>query len=643
MTIPSYDDTTAAPQDEVKGKDTALPAYRYAKTLTHAAKGAIEGRTKNFKLLWDKFLGRYNWVSPTSGGARVLAGWCFQGVVNWTFSTIKTKASMILGAVSEIYVDALDDQSTYYERLLVKSAEEHLLKSVRAEEVRHKTYISGSVTGIGVSMWQYRVDPITGQWKLVLVPIKSDEFFPDPSVDSITHPDCRYVVWSTDMDMSRVREIFLGKSAQVKPEVSNVMETGGMTYTTPGDSNLIEGPGQYLPSVRTNAATRKAKVNFVWVKDESLIEELNDVLVSEAQPGLWCADCAQSYALDAVESDSCPQCDMPMENVTIPPKMRTDRTIRKAYPYGRLIVYSGDTLLFDGQNPYELENCFPFAVYHHERVPGEYLGANDVELLDAIQDAQNRTIGQILDSTRLSLNGVFVYPVSCKSFTAMGVTPAERHPLPDNISWQPHFVAPESTNIALAQLAMGAIKEQFIVVSGLGGPSLGEVSSPPISATEAEIANARLSDRMKGHAREFSMYLSDEAEIGRQLAVQFYGDQQMNVPVTMPDSTVKDVMIEWANLPNVRVRVSVDPAQSIRDKQMGQVVSILATPGPTGVAPIDGPHAEILLEAAGVAPNRIKELMDNRALNQEMQASLPAPPPLGLVQGGLDAANPQPT
>lgn len=641
MALPSYDDTLAGPQSEVRGKDTSLSAYKYAKTLVTAAKGAIEGRTKTFETNWGKFLGRYNWVSPTSGGARQLASWCFSGVVNWTFSTIKTKASMILGSATETHVEALDDESTYYDRLLVKSAVDHLLKNVRADDVKRDAYISGSVTGVGVSMWQYRPDPITGQFKLVLVPIKSGEFFPDPTVDCITTTDCRYVVWSTDMPMSRVREMYMGKSKDVKPEVSNVQDTtGAITYTTQNDENLIYGEGQSVPGPKANAATRKAKVHFVWVKDESMIEELQDVLMSEARPGLWCATCANTYDIDEADGgiDECPECGGPMENVTIPPKMRTDRTLRRAFPYGRLIVYSGDTLLFDGQNPCKLESVFPFAIYHHDRVPGEFLGTNDVEMLDSLQDAQNRTIGQILDSTRLSLNGVFVYPISCKTFSEIGVAPAEKHPCPDNIPWQPHFVAPDSTNIALGQLALASIKEQFVVVSGLGGPSLGEVSSPPISATEAEIANARLSDRMKGHAREFASYCSDVAEIGRQLAVQFYGDEEQIIPVQFPNNTTQSVNVEWQNLPNVRVRVSVNPQDTIRDKQIGQNITIAMQSGI-----LDSPYAQLYLELIGASPNQIKDVMDRKALSEELAQMQPQPPELGLVpEGGQDVSNLQP-
>jgi hypothetical protein len=632
--LTSYDEASQSSLDKgTKAADTSFPAYRYAKTLVDAATGA---QKKDFDTNWNTFLGRYNWTSPASSGAKILSDWCFKGVVNWTYSTIKTKAAMILGAPTQVHAEPMDDQSTYYDRLLVKSATEHLLKSVRFDDVRRDAFISGSVTGVGVSMWQYRADSITGAWKLVAVPINTGEFFKDPAADSITSPDCRYVVWSPLMEMSRVREIFLGKSKDVKPDVGT-QTPSGVTYTTPNDSNLLYGTGQTIKDPQRNPATQKARVHFVWIKDESLIEEMRDVLISEPEPGYTCTSCGNTYSQDSFEgpADTCPMCDQPLENVTIPPKMRTDRTIRKAYPYGRLIVYSGDVLLFDGQNPCELESVFPFAVYHHDRIPGNFLGVNDVDLLFPLQDAQNRTVGQIIDSTRLTLNGVFVYPISAKSFTDMGVAPGERHPTPDHLTDKPRWVTP-TTNIAIAQLALGAIKEQFIIVSGLGGPSLGEVSSPPISATEAEISNARLSDRMKAHGREFATYCSDFAEIGRQLAIQFYGGEEQSISVAMPDSSLKDVTIEWQKLPNVRVRVSVNQSEAIRDKQIGQNITIGMQNGI-----LDSPYAELYLELVGATPSQIKEVMDRKALHQELMGGAPpappqaAPPPMGLVQGGM--------
>jgi hypothetical protein len=627
------DESVSSVNQSTKGKDTALPAYIYAKTLTLAARSAFQSRTKSFQSNWDYLVGRNHWRSAASTAARQIDAWSFKGVVNWTYATIKTKTSIILSSQSETYVDALDENSTYYDRLLVKSAVDHLLKSVRFHDVKRDALLSGSVTGVGISMWQYRPDPITGAMKLFLVPIKSEEFTPDPSADLITSPDCRYVVWSTDMDMSRVREIFLGKAKEVKPDPSNASEPSGITYTMPGDSNLIFGPGQSIKEPSPNAARRKAKVNFVWVKDESMIEELSEVLVAEEEPGVWCPTCAQAYAISALDGpmDNCPICQSPMENVTVPPKMRTDRTIRRAYPYGRLIVYSGDILLFDGQNPYEIESVFPFAVYHHDRIPGDFYGQNDVSLLQSLQEAENTVLSMGVDGVVMSMFGPFEYPIGAKSYTELGNGPKERHPVPDHLAGKARFVPSVGADMNLWHGVLANIEHQFQTVSGLAQLGLGQTSSPPISATEAEIANARLSDRMKAHAREFSAYCSE---------VQFY-DEAATTPVTFPDSSVKDIAIEWQKLPNVRVQVSVNTEESIRDKQVGQNITIGIQNGI-----LDSPYAKLYLEMVGANPSQIKEVLDNKALAVELGAQqmpggeMPPPDSLQLVEGGQNAANP---
>lgn len=352
--------------------------------------------------------------------------------------------------------------------------------------------------------------------------------------------------------------------------------------------------------------------------------------------GFMCEDCGQKYAQDAVLDEYCASCGSLLVSGEITPaETEQSRVIRRAYPYGRLIVYSGETLLFDGQNPCEIEGVFPFAVYHHDRIPGDFYGVNDVSLLDSLQDAQNRTIGEIIDGMRLSFHGIFIYPVSAKSFTDMGVSPAERHPVPDHLVDKPRFAAPQS-NVQIASIALSAIKEQFVIVGGLGGPALGEVSSPPISATEAEISNARLSDRLRGHAEEFSTFCSDFAEIGRQLAKQFYQGEEV-VPVRFPDSTIQDVRVEWQNLPNVRVKVEITPEASVRDKQIGQNITMGMQSGI-----LDSPYAELYLSTLGVPTNQIKEVMARKALAAELSPTRAAPqppaPPLSLVGGGPDAA-----
>ena len=629
-------------QTEPMKKDADLPGYRYAKALCETARSAAGTRVKGFQRNWDFLMGKNQWQGAATSSAQALDQWAFRGVVNWTFSTVKTKSAMITGSPTDIFCEPLDDQSSYYDRLLVKSSIEHELTRLRFKQVKEDVYLWGSVTGVGIAMVTTKPDPLTGVMALSMMPVKSSEFFRDPSADCITSPDCRFVVWEPELDMSTIRKMWPSKIGQVKPETRQV--TGGFTYKADStDDNLIYGTsGEFVVDQQNTLRSRKAKVSFVWVKDESIIEDLNEIVLKGPQEGYRCISCEAIHEPDSMpgglyEGSPCPMCGGDMETAQIPAKTRQETVIRRAYPYGRLIVYSGDTLLFDGENPYELENVFPFAVYHHERIPGDFYGSNDVVLLESLQDAQNRTIGQIIDYVRLAVNGPFEYAVGCKSYTEMGNGPAERHPVPDHLFGKARFVTPDGFNVQAWSALHSAIEHQFQIVSGLASLGLGQTSSPPISATEAEIANSRLSDRMKGHANAFSTFCTDTAEIVYQMMIQHYSDPR-TIAVTMPDSEIKSVEMEFQKLPKVRVRVEINTQEAVKDKLLGQNLAAFATPGPNGQSGLDSPYADIVLEAFGVPANRIKELLARRGLHQQISPPGMAPP---QQPGDMQAMQPQ--
>ena len=623
-------DYPVAPSVEATPKaDHELDAYRYAKALCETARGAFGERARNFKTNWDFMLGKDNWRRPQSLAAKQLDDWAFRGVVQWTFATIKTKAAMICSTPSEIFCEPLDDGSSYYDRLLAKSAIEHELTRLRFQQVKEDAYLWGSVSGVGISMVTARPDPLTGTMELALTPIRSDQFYRDPSVDSITSPNCRFVVWEPVLDMSTIRAMWPSKADEVKPTTQYV--SMGWDYRT--ENSMIYGSaGDFTVGSPNTLNSRKATVSFVWVKDEAIIEDLQRTVIKNAMDGYACVSCDATYEAGAVDgSMPCPTCGGDMENTQIPAQYQDSKVIRRQYPYGRLIVYSGKTLLFDGENPYELEQVFPFAVYHHDRIPGDFYGSNDVDLLKSLQTAENTVISMGVDGVVLSMFGPFEYPVSCKSFTELGNGPKERHPVPDHLAGRARFIPSAAADMQLWNGVLQKIEQQFSVVSGLSGPSLGQASSPPISATEAEISNARLSDRMKGHAQAFSAYMSDLASIVWTLMQQFY-DSPRTVPVRMPDSELKSIAIEVQSLPPMRVRVEINTKEAIRDKLLGQNLSMFVSQGG-----MDSPHADILLEALGMSPVRIKELMARRGLQQELAPNVPAGPP-----PTMDGSQPEP-
>lgn len=641
------------PQSETPAPDYDLPAYKYAKALCETARSAAGTKIKTFQTNWDFMRGKNQWQVAGNASAQKISDDSFRGVVNWCYSVIKTKAAMICGAPADVFCDPLDDESTYLDRLQVKAVIEDDLARLNFREIKRSAYLSGSATGVGISMMTLQPDLLTGAMKTVLSSVKSDEFFRDPSADSTRSPDCRFVIWGPELDMSVIRQMWPSKASQVKPDIRQV--TGGFTYKPDRtDDNLIYGTaGEFVVDNQNVLRSRKAKVYFVWIKDNSVIEDLQTVLTKEAQDGYRCISCGSLHEPDSVPGmgSQCPVCDGDLEPTQIPAQYNQNKVIRKQYPYGRLIVYADRVLLFDGDNPYELETVFPFAVYQHDPIPGDFYGENDVTLLESLQQEENRTVGQLIDYTRMGVNGPVCYPVEYESISKLGNGPFTKLPGPNRLSWKPFILRPDGFDIQSWGALHSALIQHFQVVSGLA-QSLSGPSSPPISATEAEIANARLSDRMKGHAQEFSTYLSEVASLDnillRQAAehnAQLLGDAYgpTNVPMTMPDSTVKSVAIEVQKLPKVNVRVTIDTEISIKDKLQGQNLMAFTTPGPGGQSGMDSPYADITLGKLGFSDAEIKEFMARRGLQQELlppggdqlPASAPPAQPQPQPQGGF--------
>lgn len=650
----------ALPSPAPPTKDEDLPAFRYAQALAEAAKANSEPYTRKFRRYWDFLLGKGHWLKPMTQAARMLDGWAFRGVVNDLWAVHSTKRATITQAPSKTFSEPLDDQSSYMDRLMVSTAIDHEMERLRFGQVKGDIYDWGSAVGIGIAMLTAKPDSLTGDMSLNLRAINPDDFSWDPSADSLK--DCRYIRWGPLLDMSVVRQMWPTKAPFVVPTLTNaVSEPGGVTYKTTGsDENLIYGTtGEFVVDSQSMLKARKARVEFIWIKDpESLIEELRQTVLQDATQGLQCQSCDQVYEPGAIpqgmdSSSPCPLCAGDLQDVTIPQKVKTDKVIHKAYPYGRLIVFSGKTLLYDGENPYELEHVFPFYVYHHYRVPGVFPGFGDVALLRSLQEETDTTIGQCIDYVRLGVNGPFIYPMGFKSFTKLGNGPAERHPGPDHAPWLPRFVTPEGFNVQAWSSLLGALDKHFLVVSGIGELS-GEPSSPPISATETEITSQRISQRMKGHVQEWGQFCSDLADGVLQMGRQFYGalkcpqcgesqsgnsgmspgdpcpdcgaplqSKAQMVPVTLPNSEVSIEKMEWASLPNVKVRVHIGLEEASKDKLLGQnSVPIFTNP-----AVMNSPYLDVILGGIGYSDSEIKEVMQRRALEKERNGPPQPPPP----------------
>jgi hypothetical protein len=84
---------------------------------------------------------------------------------------------------------------------------------------------------------------------------------------------------------------------------------------------------------------------------------------------------------------------------------------KKKYPRGRKIVYCGEVLLEDMENPYE-DGEFPFQKHINYLLSREYYGISEVENLESPQKIFNKLVSGVLDVLVLMGNPVWIVPTS---------------------------------------------------------------------------------------------------------------------------------------------------------------------------------------------------------------------------------------
>ena len=615
---------------EVKAdKDT--PAYKYAFALTSQARQAAARYTNTFRKNWDFLLGKDHHQIPATAQAIANDEWRTKSIDNLLFAVVDNKAAVVGRGDLAIHVEDMEDKTTYYERLIISETLRQEAERLKWRRLRDDLFLQGSATGVGVIMSSVKPDQLTGEMLIQSKVMKSDEIYCDPEQDN-TH-DASYMVWEPTLPMPVLRQMFESKAKQIKPDIQSVASTpGGVTYSTSNDENLIYGSsGEFLVDSQSQLKARKAKTCFVWINDvDSIVEELKETVIKEETSGYQCTDCSLYHEPDALQEDStdCPACGSPLVEATIPAKIRQDTVIRRQYPYGRLIVYSGDTLLFDGENPLDIEGCFPVSVYHHYRVPGCFYGWSDVALLWSNQLSRDVTIGQGVDYVRLAVNAPFEYPIGAEAYGRMGNAPGQPLPVRRDLCGIARRLEPAGFNLAVWQSVLGASDKSFQTVSGFTDLVAGFVGNPPPSGVAVEATTASTGGRIDAHVRRMEDALSDWLQQVWQLGHQYY-EASRNVELRFPNSERRGVEVAWQKLPkNIKIRVSINSSDALADKNRGQNVVKAAEAGLLPSKP------EIILPALGFKPAEIRELMDQIKLDEELKAQAPPLPPPPMPGGG---------
>ena len=83
------------------------------------------------------------------------------------------------------------------------------------------------------------------------------------------------------------------------------------------------------------------------------------------------------------------------------------KVTKMKYPKGRRVIIAGDILLYDGENPYDTGK-FPFVSWNCYKIPGQFWGMSEVEVLVTIQKEICSLYNDVIDNAHLNGNAPWI-------------------------------------------------------------------------------------------------------------------------------------------------------------------------------------------------------------------------------------------
>lgn len=636
-------------------------SWRLGRALLESSREEARYRTSNFYEDWRFTLGENHWPAPQSYRSVLASRWQNRSVRNWTWATIDFKAAVLLDADPMIHVEPLDETSTFEQRQHISQAIRHELERLRWSEFVEDMVYDGAVCGKGLIHVRIKVDKLAEaqgmpMHEIMFERVDPQRFYPDPSATRLK--ECRFVVYEPILDMSTIREIFPEKAHLITPTITTDLfryqDSLGYTRT---DQDLVEGTSgaEYVYGRDGTIKQRRAEVAFIWIKDETLTQDIVSSVIKEGTMGFQCVNCGSQFepeeAIPVYPEVSgmtdmngeaigraCPECGAEgMLPVDLPAVTETKMEMSRKYPFGRLIVLCGKVLLYDGPNPYDIDCVFPFVEYNHYRVPRRFWGYGDTALLKSSQRVVDKNMSQAVDALRLMANGVFERPSEAEAYDALGNQPGQQIPVPAPFCGLARYVTPNGFDRALFQLVDSLCMNDFQRVAGVSDVSTGIAPTPATSGVEVQARQRAASTRIGLHLKRLNAARSDLASICHQLMNQFYvGPRYFMDPMQAmnPASNAQAIAFDYSQLPRgVRVLVTADPDDIERDRQMGQNLAMTIQSG--GLTnPMIVPFLDIYLRAIGLPRNMANEVQRRAMFAMGMQPPATAEP--GQEDGAAD-------
>ena len=504
----------------------------------------------------------------------------------------------------------------------------HELERLRWEDIREDQYLTASIGGTGVVMLSTEIDKLSGEHMAKLSLCDPQRFYPDPSATRIH--DCRFVVYEPSMDISDIVEQFPERGGEIKPTKSSPI---GKTLTNNtvarSDDEIINAPGNELSlDSEGNIRQRVADVAFIFIKDETLTADVQENVVKEKALTLECQDCGLVH--EPGLEPGCPQCgsenEMPSEEM--PQDAEKTTTLYRQYPYGRLIVICQEVLLYDGPNPLEIDQVFPFFAYSLYRVPNRFHGYGDVALLKSNQMQMDKNMAQLIDNMRLSV-GYLQIPANEPAWGQVTNEPGQKVPTRAENASIPRWVAPQTMNPQLHAMADDMMFRDFQRESGEPDSSVGSLPTAPEGNASVQARESTRTSRIGKHLKDFNITWSDVATALWQVMNQLYiGPRQFMAQHS--DRTFEAILLDVSQMPRgLRIRVEADIDALEKDKLAGQNLVMAMQAGVLPMMP------DVLLRAMGTPEAIINEVMQRPEVQFHMMQQQAA------LMAGANGATPQ--
>ena len=302
--------------------------------------------------------------------------------------------------------------------------------------------------------------------------ISAFNFFPDPSALTIDEAD--YVIYATYQNVGKIIKQFPEKAEELKLQTKR-----------PDKEDLILGQDS------SNFSNQSVLVIECYMRDYEMItrkiEEDGDIIEEKT------------------------------------PK----------YPNGRRIIIAGETLLSDGENPYD-DGRFPFIVFKNYDLPDQFWGMGEIEQLMKPQKHADNLTNQIIDNARLTANCQWVKDknagIERGALTNRPGLIVTKNPGTEVRREQPPSIP------AYVQNTVEMLKRDIEIISGVFDITRGERPSSITSGVAIQQLTQSAQSRIKLKMRYFETALGELGSMWVSRIIQFWElPRQLRVMVSIKD------------------------------------------------------------------------------------------------------------